>query len=230
MSFSQELFNLLTSLSQAFDRIGIMQEIKNDSPLDNYPPQELDQLAFLIEKVQLKFEESGYDFSSIEDILDQRLLIRLGNYYFFLGDYYLALEYYKLSNKVEENEWAHYNSALILETQGELEKAFNEYDQAIKLKPEFSQAFRHQAEILILQGKTDVALEKLLQSRNLNPNDPETNKLLANYYIEHGDKKEAIFHLKAIHYRDASVSKKIEELEKRKSFIQRLSGLFQKKN
>ncbi len=39
MKLTQELHNLQSSLSQAFDRIGITQEIKNDSPLDDYSPQ-----------------------------------------------------------------------------------------------------------------------------------------------------------------------------------------------
>ena len=198
--------------------------------MDEYSSQELDQLAFLIEKFELKLDEIRSNLDSITDSLDQRLLIRLGNYYFFQGDSFQAMEFYDLSNLVEENEWAHFNSASILQTQSHLDDAFDRFDQAIKLKPDFPQALRHQAEILTSQGKTEIALEKLLKSRELNPNDPYTNKLLANYYIEHGEKEEALTHLKSIHHRDASVTETIEELEQRKSFVKRLSSIFRKKN
>jgi tetratricopeptide (TPR) repeat protein len=230
MNFPQELYNLQSSLSQAFDSVGITQEIKNDSPLDEYSSQERDQLAFLIEKFRLKLEEMRSNLDSFADSLDQRLLIRLGNYYFFQGDLFLAMEYYDLSNLVEENECAHFNSAMILETQGQLDEAFDKFDKAIQLKPDFPQALRHQAEILTSQGKTEIALQKLLKSRELNPNDPDTNKILANYYIEHGEKDEALSHLKAIHHRDSSVTETIEELEKRKSLFKRLSSIFRKKH
>lgn len=230
MKSTQDLHNLQSSLSQAFDRIGITQEIKNDSPLDDYSPQELDQLAFLIEKLETKLDEIRHNPKTIEESLDQRLLIRLGNYYFFQGDSYQAIEYYDLSNQVEENEWAHYNSALILESQDQLNVAYDKYEQAIKLKPDFPQALRHQANILTSQGKTELAIKKLLKSRDLNPNDPDTNKLLAEYYIEHGEKNEALTHLKAIHYRDSSVTDQIEELEKKSSFLGRVSSFFRKKD
>ncbi|MFX0087106.1 MAG: tetratricopeptide repeat protein [Candidatus Hodarchaeota archaeon] len=230
MRIPQELLNLQSSLSQAFDRIGITQEIKNDLSLDDFSPQELDQLSFLIEKFESNLSEIRYNPEYNVESLDQRLLIRLGNYYFFQGDTFQAIEYYDLSNQIEENEWAHYNSAFILEKQGQFERAYEKFDQAIKLKPDFPQAFRHQAMILTSQGKAEKAIDKLLKSRELNPSDPDTNKLLAKYYIEHGEKKEALTHLKAIHHRDSSVSNQIEELEKEKTFLGRITNLFRKKN
>ena len=157
MNFPKDLYNLQGSLSQAFDNVGITQDIKNDSPLDEYSSQEQDQLAFLIEKFELKLDEIRSNLDSIADSIDQRLLIRLGNYYFFQGDSFQALEFYNLSNLVEENEWAHFNSAMILETQSQLDEAFDKFDKAIKLKPDFPQALRHQAEILTSQGKTEIA-------------------------------------------------------------------------
>ncbi len=63
----------------------------------------------------------------------------------------------------------------------------------------------------------------------LNPNDPETNKLLADYHIEHGEKNEALFHLKAIHHRDPGVMEKINDLERKESLLNRIIGRFRKK-
>ncbi|UCE13769.1 MAG: tetratricopeptide repeat protein, partial [Candidatus Heimdallarchaeota archaeon] len=146
--------------------------------------------------------------------------------HFCNGNSYRALEYYGLSNLAEENEWGHFNSARILQNQKELDSAFKKYDQAIKLKPDFPQAFRHQAEILTLQGDIDTAFKKLEKSQQLNPNDPETNKLLAEHYIDQGDNKKALTYLKAIHYRDPDVLEKIKELEQKKSLLNRIVGRF----
>lgn len=225
----QELYHLQNSLSSIFDRIGITQEIRDDLSLNELSPHEQDQLTLLIEKFEFSFEEIHHDPNRFEEAFDQRLMIRLGNYYYSQGNSSQALEYYDFSNLVEENEWAHFNSARILQTQEQLELAYEKYDQAIKLKPDFSQALRYQAEILNRQGDTETALKKLKKSQQLNPNDPETNKLLANYYIEHGEKKEALEHLKAIHHRDPDVMEKINELEKKESFLNRIFGRFRNK-
>jgi tetratricopeptide (TPR) repeat protein len=225
----QELYHLQTSLSLIFDRIGITQEIQDNFSLHEFPPQEHDQLTFLIEKFELGIEEIRGNPTHLEEGFNQRLFIRLGNYYYYQGDLSQALEYYNLSSLVEENEWAHFNSARILQQQDQQDASYKEYEQAIKLKPDFSQALCHQAEILIDQEKMEKALEKLKKSQQLNPNDPETNKLLANYYIEHGENKEALIHLKAIHHRDPDVITKIEELEQKKSFLNRMFGRFRNK-
>lgn len=229
MTTLQELYHLQTSLSLIFDRIGITQEIRDDRSLDEITPNEQDQLTLLIEKFEFCVKEIRQERDHIEEALDQRLLIRLGNYYYSQGDISQALEYYDFSILAEENEWAHFNSARILKLQEQPEKAYEKYDQAIKLKPDFPQALRHQSEILTRQDNPETALKKLKKSQQLNPNDPETNKLLANYYLEHGEKKEALVHLKAIHHRDRDVNEKIEELERKKSFLNRIMGRFRNK-
>ncbi|MFX0016619.1 MAG: CDC27 family protein [Promethearchaeota archaeon] len=229
MTSLQEIYHLQTTLSLIFDRIGITQEIRDNLSLHELSPQEQDQLALLIEKFESNVDEIRNDTTRLEELFDQRLFIRLGNYYYYQGDLHQALDYYNLSSMVEENEWAHFNSGIVLQRQEQLKMAFKKYDLAIKLKPDFPQALCHQAEILILQGHPEAALEKLIKSEKLNPNDPETNKLLAEYYIEHGKKKEALEHLKAIHHRDSDVEKKIEELAQEKSLLNRILSRFRKK-
>jgi tetratricopeptide (TPR) repeat protein len=225
----QELYHLQTSLSLIFDRLGITQEIQENLSLDELSPQEQDQLTFLIEKFEFSIEEIRQNPTHLEQGFDQRLFVRLGNYFYYTGNLSQALEYYNLSNLIDENEWAYFNSARILQLQDQLDTAFVKYDQAIKLKPDFSQALCFQAKILLHQGNSEKALEKLKKSQQLNPNDPETNKLIANYYIEHGEDKEALIHLKAIHHRDPDVTTQIEELEQKQSFLNRLIGRFRKR-
>ncbi|MFX0183033.1 MAG: hypothetical protein ACFE95_08135 [Candidatus Hodarchaeota archaeon] len=230
MTSPQQLYHLQSSLSSLFDRIGLTQEFRDDFTVIEFTPQEQDQLDLLIEKFEELIEELRNDAASIQETLDQRLLIRLGNFHYYLyKDEDRALDYYGLSTKVEENEWAYFNSAKILAKQEYLDLAIEKYDQAIKIKPDFPQAFRHQAEILNRQGKSDAAFEKLQKSQELNPNDPETNKLLADYYLAHGEKNEALYHLKAIHHRDSVVKERIEELQSKDSFFKRLSKRLRKK-
>jgi tetratricopeptide (TPR) repeat protein len=212
-----------------FDRIGLTQEISEDSSLDELSFEEQNQISLLIEKFESVLEDIRQNSSRIPEQLDQRLLIRLGNYYYLLHDNAQALEYYSLSNQVEENEWAYFNTAMILVAAEQLDRAFENFTQAITLKPDFPQALRQQAIILNSQGRRDSALKKLKESQKLNPNDPETNKLLADYYIEEGEKKEALLHLKSIHHRDEEVIEKINQLEQKKSPFQRLFGRFRKK-
>lgn len=222
MAEYRELYRLQSSLSGTFDRMGLTQELQNTFSFDELTPQERDQIVFLIEKYENLLAEVRSNPQSVEEILDQRLLVRLGNYYYALGENLLALDYYNLSNLVVENEWALFNSGQILYDQEDLEDAIHRFEDAIKLKPEFPQAFRYIGIILFQRGDKEGALKKLRHSQKLNPNDPETNKLLADYFLEQGEKQEALSHLKAIHYRDETVTDKIEELERKRSLLTRL--------
>ncbi|MFW9778416.1 MAG: tetratricopeptide repeat protein [Candidatus Heimdallarchaeota archaeon] len=218
----QELYRLQSSLSGTFDRMGLTQELQGESIFDEFTTQEREQVAFLIEKFENRLAEVRSNLQSVEEILDQRLLVRLGNYYHAMGEELTALDYYDLSNMVEENEWALFNTGRILYNQDDLEGATQRFEEAIKIKPEFPQAFRYLGLILFRRGDKEEALNKLKHSQKLNPNDLETNKILAEYFLEQGEKKEALSHLKAIHYRDEAVTEKIEELERRKSLFNRL--------
>ncbi len=229
MAIPQDVYRFQSSLSAVFDRIGLTQEINEDLSLDELSPQEQNQISLLIGNFESILEKIRQNSARLHELLDQRLLIRLGNYYYLLNDEVQALEYYHLSNQVEENEWAYYNTAIIQVATEQLDRAYENFIQAITLKPDFPQALRQQAVILNRQGKKDAALKKLKASQKLNPNDPETNKLLADYYIEEGEKKEALLHLKSIHHRDEEVIEKINQLEQKRSPFQRVLSRFRKK-
>ncbi|MHA2294230.1 MAG: hypothetical protein ACXACK_18880 [Candidatus Hodarchaeales archaeon] len=53
--------------------------------------------------------------------------------------------------------------------------------------------------------------------------------MLADYFLEQGEKKEALIHLKAIHHRDKNITEKITELENKKSVFNRVMNRFRKK-
>lgn len=70
---------------------------------------------------------------------------------------------------------AYYNIAYILESKKDYEGAIENYDQAIRLSPDFSDAYVKKCLILKDLNKLDDALEQLKKSLNANPNDPKVN-------------------------------------------------------
>ncbi len=228
MSQFQELHQQQSNLALIFDRLGITQEIHSVNFSKELNSKELDDLSLIIEKFSLLLNEIPPEELASKVILDQRLLIRLGNYFTMLNDFDQALGLYELSNKVEDNEWAYYNAGKILFQQEQLESAYLKYEQAIKLKPDFLQAIRAQAEILLEQGQQKKAILKLQQSQKINPNDQVTNRLLADFYLQNGEKDEALTHLKAIHHKDEQIFEQIDELEQSKSKTARFRKYFRR--
>ena len=86
MTILQELHHLQNNISLIFDGIGITQEIRGELSLEELSPREQDQLTFLIEKFQFSMEQINNDPHQNADVFNQRLLIRLGNYFFLHED------------------------------------------------------------------------------------------------------------------------------------------------
>ena len=108
MTPPQEIYQLQSNLKIIFDRIGLTQELNVNDAYDDFSLSEIDKISFLIEKFQLLFENLIAEGPIPNGILDHRLLVCLGNYSFSQDDSDHALEWYKHSNAVEENEWAYY--------------------------------------------------------------------------------------------------------------------------
>ena len=169
MGIPQELYYLQTSLSTVFDTIGLTQEIRDDFSLTDLTQQEQNQLGLLIEKLELIFEDFHQEKTALGDALDQRLLVRLGNYYYHQDDEDRALEYYGLSNQVEENEWAYFNTAKILIGLEHINQAYEQFELAIKLKPDYSNAYNNLGEVLKEQGRIDEAIECYKKAQKCEP-------------------------------------------------------------
>ncbi len=229
MSFPNDIYQIQSNLAMIFDSIGITQEIQTTYLFEENNPQEMEKVSFLIERLEQIISQISDKNQIVEEIFDQRLVIRLGNYFYAQEETDQALKWYLLSNKIVENEWGHYNAAKVHTQMGDLTLAYQEYEQAIKLKPDFLQAFRAQAEILLEQGEKEKAIIKLKQGQKINPNDKATNRLLAELFLEEGEKQEALNHLKAIHHKSNEITEKIEELERNEGFMGRIRNLFQKK-
>ncbi len=228
MTPPQEIYQLQSNLKIIFDRIGLTQELNVNDSYDDFSLSEIDKISFLIEKFQLLFENLIAEGPIPNGILDHRLLVCLGNYSYSQDDSDHALEWYKHSNAVEENEWAYYNAAKIYITDDNSDLGYEAFDQAIKLKPDFLKAILGQARILLKQGKKEEALLKLKKGQKINPNDQGINKLLAEFFIDKGEKKEALIHLKAIHHKDQETTDKIQDLEYDNSLVGRIRKIFQR--
>ena len=99
---SDELYQLQNKLSIVFDRIGVMQEISDNLIANELTSQEEDQLNFLIEKFEsyiTMLQENSEELNL--DCFDQRLLIRLGNYFYNKDNLDRALELFEISNAIE---------------------------------------------------------------------------------------------------------------------------------
>ena len=227
----QDLYKLQSNLSQIFDNIGITQELKNDLSLIGLSSEELTQISFMSEKLGQIIETNQSTNPEVHDLLNQRLLIRLGNFYYIQDYPDKALKCYKIANDVLESEWAYYNTGKIYMEFNDLQKAFDQYDRAIKCKPDFAKALRNQGMILLNSNKLEEALGKLKKSQKLNPNDLKTNQLLADLYIQKGRKKEALRHLKVIEKKtpeNRELKSKIQQLEGRKSGFKGILTRFRK--
>jgi tetratricopeptide (TPR) repeat protein len=229
MTPHQEIYQLQTNLAKFFDRIGLTQELKVNEAYDDFSSTEIDNISFLIERFQLLVENIIATGPIPSGILDYRLLICLGNYSYSQDNLDQALEWYELSNTVEENEWAYYNSAKIYINDDNYDSAYQAFDQAIKLKPDFLKAILGHARILLKQGKKEKAILKLKQGQKINPNDQSINKLFADLHIEDGETKEALVHLKAIHHKDQEITDKIQDLEYDNSIVGRIKKIFKRK-
>ncbi|MHA1513445.1 MAG: tetratricopeptide repeat protein [Candidatus Hodarchaeales archaeon] len=229
MTPPHEIYQLQSNLTMVFDRIGLTQELNVNEVYDDFSSSEIDKISFLIEKFQLLFENLIAEGPIPNGIIDHRLLVCLGNYSYSQDDSDHALEWYNHSNAVEENEWAYYNSAKIYIIEDNFDLGYQAFDQAIKLKPDFLKAILGQARILLKQGKKEEALLKLEKGQKINPNDQGINKLFAEFFIEKGEKKEALIHLKAIHHKDQETTEKIQDLEYDNSLIGRIRNIFQRK-
>ncbi|MHA1215183.1 MAG: tetratricopeptide repeat protein [Candidatus Hodarchaeales archaeon] len=230
MSPYDKFYQVQNSLMMIFDRIGLTQEIGNELTSEDLTQEESDQIQFLIEQFEDILSKITFESPTSEEMIDERLLIRIGNYYFsFVNDLDKTLEYYDLALKIEENELAYFNSAIVYEKENQLSEALDMLKQATSLKPDFTKAYYHQALILDKMDQKEEAISMLQKCHKLKPNDLEINSLLAEYYLELGQKEEALNLLKAIKNKNDHIIEKIDTLENKGSVTNRIFGLFKRK-
>ncbi|MHA1971826.1 MAG: tetratricopeptide repeat protein [Candidatus Hodarchaeales archaeon] len=226
----EKFYQLQNSLMMIFDRIGLTQEIGDELTSEDLTQEEFDQIQFLLEQFEDILNEITSKDTTSKEIVDERLLIRIGNYYYsFVDDLDKTVEYYELALKIEENELAYFNSAIIYEKENELKKALDMLKEATYLKPDFTKAYYHQAKILDKMDHKEEAMSMLIKCHQLKPHDLEINSLLAEYYLAQGKKEEALNTLKLIKNKDETIIEKIELLEKKDSVTNKILGLFKRK-
>ncbi|MGH6825108.1 tetratricopeptide repeat protein [Methyloceanibacter sp.] len=93
----------------------------------------------------------------------------------------------------EDRAWAYSNRGVSYDNKGDLDRAFADYSEAIRLDPKFADAYRNRGEIWLTRGENDRAMSDLDAAIRLNPKDhgAHNSRGVANYFK--GDLDSAIF-------------------------------------
>jgi len=95
-----------------------------------------------------------------------------------------------------KNYTAYNNLGIALADQGKSAEAFQCYNQAIQLKPDYADAQRNFGAMLILQGNLDEAIQYLNRALQLNPDFAEAHNDLGVILAQQGKSDEAVQHFR----------------------------------
>ncbi len=93
------------------------------------------------------------------------------------------------------NPRAHYNLGVALEQAGRFPEAFQEYEQAVRIKPDYDEAQNNLGQALIGLGRFPEAVEHLEQALLVSPDFVEAHCNLGNALLQVGRGQDAITHL-----------------------------------
>jgi hypothetical protein len=89
---------------------------------------------------------------------------------------------------------AHVNLGVVLAQSGELEEAIGQFEQTIRLKPDYAQAYYDLGGALAQSGRIQEAIKQFEQAVRLKPNDAEVHNNLANALAQADQFAEAVRH------------------------------------
>ncbi len=94
--------------------------------------------------------------------------------------------------------YSHFLNALVLERNGELERALSEYNKSLELDPRAGTILRQRANLHLRMGNPEKALSDTQNYVKEHPNDLESLKLLANIYMMKGQAEGARLSLEKV--------------------------------
>lgn len=117
---------------------------------------------------------------------NQILYQKLGEAYFSAGEDEEALVTFKtyLEKNTSTSARSHYVLGILLERQGEIDAALNEYNLVMTIDPIHSGARRRRADIYLIRGEFKKAINEYLISHNASPNSPILLYKLARVYVK----------------------------------------------
>jgi superkiller protein 3 len=86
------------------------------------------------------------------------------------------------------------NLADALAQKGQSDEAMVHYEQAIKLEPNYADAYYNRGNVLLAKGRTEEAIADLEKALQLQPNDCNAHTCLANALLQQGLVEDAIAH------------------------------------
>lgn len=117
----------------------------------------------------------------------------LGAIYTAKKDYAKAVQSFRRGLQTDPNHpILHYNLAHTYESQKNYQEAIKEYEMSLKAKPGWIEAIEDYVKLLIKCSKTRTAFDKVQQSVQLYPTNPELHSLLGSVYLKQYDFDNAV--------------------------------------
>jgi tetratricopeptide (TPR) repeat protein len=152
------------------------------------------------------------EFPGSEDFLSTEfdsICLFLGNSYFYIGDYYSALDIYKKSfEKGKKNPKILHNIGIIEFIQNNLSKSISYFSTALIIDKTLNIAYRNRGYVLIQEERYSEALDDLLKYIQLIPYDAEALELIGLCYSNMGKHKISI----SYYLRSLKISKNLKLL------------------
>ncbi|MGE5339924.1 MAG: fused MFS/spermidine synthase [Candidatus Omnitrophota bacterium] len=155
LKYQESIFPYLTNMGGEEKRI-------KQTLQDYVPLSQLLTRGFLSSN-QLEYEKAAL-YADAKNFKDDKNVSCMLKYDYKRKDYFLK----RVKQHPEESS-AHYNLGFIYSKENNLPMAVEEYKKAISLKPDFAKAYADLANAYIDLGKYDLAEEKLLALKEMNP-------------------------------------------------------------
>ena len=117
-----------------------------------------------------------------------------------------------LASEPKSQVYSHFLNALLLEKNGELERALSEYNRSLELEPQAGAVLRQRASLHMKMGNPEKALADTQAIVKQRPQDAESLKLLANIYLMRGQAEQARLALEKVLELDPKDSQSLMDL------------------